>query len=252
MCSACGRIWHKGPTFGYDQGPVSAAAQAMGVTDYTALLSGYSWVSQESLKTTRSPVFITYSFPTEMTPYDKATYPSLASSWRGFSAGDQQEARAALKQWGDACGITFLEARGSHGDIHFNWLPTGSTNSGIGFFPLGEGASSGEPDYYTRFAASSGDIFLNSMYADYFRDTKDFKTYVLLHEIGHALGFKHTFDSSGINPNVLTDAYDNTASSVMSYTYDAGRIPTRLGKLDIQAAQAVYGSGGSDGRQVSS
>src|SRR3954468_18089726 len=72
----------------------------MGVTDYTALLSGYSWVSQESLKTTQSPVFITYSFPAEMTSYDKATYPSLASSWRGFSAGDQQEARAALKQWG--------------------------------------------------------------------------------------------------------------------------------------------------------
>ena len=54
--------------------------------------------------------------------------------------------------------------------------------------------------------------------------------YLLLHEIGHALGFKHPFEG----PNTLSSTYDDHAYTVMSYT---GSYPSVLGPFDVQAAQ---------------
>jgi hypothetical protein len=134
MCFACG-------DFQYSRSDLLHSAVALGapksktVKDYTALLTGRSWVSHETLKTTKSPVFLTYSFPLKINKRDKIGDPEGADSWRAFSRSDQQEAKAALKQWGDACGIKFIEVKNQKGDIQFNWWNTGSFNSGIGYKP---------------------------------------------------------------------------------------------------------------------
>jgi hypothetical protein len=213
------------------------------------LLSGQSWVAPDGMKLTKSPVFITYSFPSKMADHQKEASPDLVDTWHAFSEREKQEARAALKQWGDASGVKFLEVKGGKGDIQFSWMSTGANNSAIGFHPSAYAPYPEKPNYSTYFTDVGGDIYLNTNMEDFFRQDANFKTYILLHEVGHALGLKHTFDSYALNPDVLAEDYDNTDYSVMSYTYTEA--PTKLGPFDIQAVRALYGSPKMDGKQTS-
>lgn len=59
---------------------------------------------------------------------------------------------------------------------------------------------------------------------------------LLLHEIGHALGFKHPFEG---NP-VIEPGHDNDVYTVLSYNRQS--TTTSLGSVDLAAVQLYYGS----------
>ncbi|HLD65644.1 MAG TPA: M10 family metallopeptidase C-terminal domain-containing protein [Pseudomonas sp.] len=63
-----------------------------------------------------------------------------------------------------------------------------------------------------------------------------------VHEIGHALGLKHPFDSDGHNGNTLPAEVDDVRYTVMSYTNAYGYEPTTPMLLDITAIQYLYGA----------
>ncbi len=65
---------------------------------------------------------------------------------------------------------------------------------------------------------------------------------VLLHEVGHALGLAHPFDSS----RPLPSAQDNTNNTVMSYTH-AGPYKTTFQAFDLLALDWIYGRDGLGG-----
>jgi hypothetical protein len=90
------------------------------LSEHKGILSGHSWVSSPTLKTFGRPVFLTYSFPAAIPRHVKKEYSEESPDWRPFSPNDKADARAALKQWGQASGITFLEAKGDQGDIQFS------------------------------------------------------------------------------------------------------------------------------------
>lgn len=69
----------------------------------------------------------------------------------------------------------------------------------------------------------------------------------LLHEIGHALGLKHSFEP----PNKLPRAEDNTDNTVMSYTHK-GEYKTQFQSYDLAALKWIYGDDGLGGISYSS
>ena len=110
-------------------------------------------------------------------------------------------------------------------------------------------------DYYAfafppgDFWTSSGDVwFFNDFYAqDFDRGTYEF--YVVLHELGHAMGLSHSFEGD----QTLSDELDYTNYTIMSYTdpdwayFGSGgnrefTISQSYMVYDIMALQYLYGA----------
>lgn len=213
--------------------------------EYTALLQGTSWNALPTLRPAGKPVFLTYSFP--------RIEQTRGWWWRdewSFDAADMELARYALKQWGDWSGISFIEVKGKDSELKFQWSESGESTEAYANFPTLREFYSRE---YLERDKSGGSVYMNTVYWDEFSANRNYKFYVLLHEIGHALGLKHPFHTSYMNEQLLRSDLDNVANTVMSYT---GRENINhlvsLGWLDVQAVQALYGGPSSDGRNVSS
>ncbi|HLO77317.1 MAG TPA: M10 family metallopeptidase [Magnetospirillum sp.] len=158
--------------------------------------------------------------------------PGVYGGFRVFSDADKAGAREALAEWSKVCNVTFKEVS-SGGQIAFGNADVGGA-SGMTLWQGTTGASSG---YKTTHA----DVYMSSTQSLTYSDGS-FGLRAILHEIGHALGMKHTFDTSG--PTL--SGVENTAQySVMSYdnppsTPNSQPYTPQL--YDIAAAQYLYGA----------
>lgn len=198
-----------------------------GINSIDSLVST-SWASKPG-----QAVTLTYSFMSRL-PSDATN--DDANGFAPMTAVQQAGARTALATWAAVANITFTEVT-SDGNIQLGTNNQGDASSGYAYLPNGV-----DPTY----------LFTNNQDDYNFSFTPgDFGISVLIHELGHTLGFKHpgNYDSTGgdIDGPFLPAATDNLDYSQMSYNTGAGfNLNHNYGitpmLYDIQAMQYLYGA----------
>jgi len=214
---------------------------ATGNNSIDSLLIGYSWLPNAAGSTSTAVTTITYSFLT-----------SNAENISGFQAmntAQEQGVLTALQTWENVANIKFVQVA-SGGQIQFGTADLGTTGSA-------------QTDWHYNSTEFTGNfVYLNNNDNYQSQTTSAFNLVftpgsyspsVLIHEIGHSLGFKHPGDYGGSPTPYLPAATDNRDYSVMSYNNgtayndyyyqfngDVYSVTPML--YDIQAMQYLYGA----------
>ncbi len=179
------------------------------------------------------PVALTYSFLTSV-PSDATA--DDASGFAPMTAVQQQGVRTALAAWAAVANISFTEVSGN-GNIQIGTNDQGNASSGYAYLPDGSSSTA----LYTNNQSSYNFSF----------NPGGFGLSVLIHELGHTLGFKHpgNYNSTGgdVDGPFLPAATDNIDYSQMSYNVGSGfKLNGNYGitpmLYDIQAMQYLYGA----------
>lgn len=199
-----------------------------GNTHIDSLLGGSKWGGSLG-----QGFSLSYSFFSEGLSYYATDYSSdneYLAAYR-LTSGQMTSIRNALQSWGTVTNLSFQEVQDSAtwtGDLRF-----------AGYSDMGSQAAAWA--YYPTTAPVGGDVWIGPATNDTapLAGTYDFHTFV--HEIGHALGLKHTFETESDNNNILSGIYDDARYSVMSYNADYDFLPSGPMLFDVAAIQYLYG-----------
>lgn len=209
------------------------------VNDYTALLTNTStWNHVSGQPFTPKAVFLTYSFAATKPPLVNGINYEDPNFFRPLSDAEKAIFREAINTWSSVSGITFFEVSAGLGDIEAGGYRMNNNTAGQGTMPSsGVYSSNGQAKVYAPGSEPYKGVWLD------IRSGMDLHT--MLHEIGHTLGLEHPHD--GTDP-LLAAAFDNGVNTVMSYK---DFLP-KLGTMDVQAIQALYGTAAQKGTNVAS
>ncbi len=211
---------------------VNPAATGSGIY----LVNGYKWGG--GLNT---GVTLTYSFPTGTASYiSQYSNDYEWSRWLSLDTGERAAVRNALAVWSSSANIKFTEVADNSstvGELRFTYSKNVDADAAAHAYLPGSHPSAGDVwfswDNFNPYGATTIS-----------RGSDDFQT--ILHEVGHALGLKHSFQS----PNAIPANLDNYFYTIMSYTASpwsakndsyASFYPTTPMYYDLLAIQALYG-----------
>jgi hypothetical protein len=179
-------------------------------------LSGYQWANPNvSVSFMPDGTLISSSYPSNLFAVYNAAYPQ--ATW-------QREVARALQVWADVSNLNFHfvsdngAAQGTpglaQGDSRFGDIRIGGYNMGSGILGIGWNPNS---------TTSGGDVELNTNSAFPIGSIPDLAS-VLMHEVGHGIGFNHSLASPAVMEGGLWGTYPGPYAD------------------DIAGVQAMYGA----------
>lgn len=228
------------PTTGIAEIAATENVSATGNDSVDALLSGVAWAPDPGSETTT----ISYSFSTPDSVYhfdivtgyetgDNFNEPTFdMSALTAYAQGLFQNGLANIERFTNLDFVQVEDTPTTAGTIRVAWSAI-TDEDAVAWAYLPSGWVGG------------GDIWLIA--ANHDEDDLDF-FHTLIHELGHALGLKHSFEAEGAFP-ALDSQYEGVDYTVMSYTVSA-RFPDATWSdlwpqsymyFDILALQEMYG-----------
>lgn len=179
-----------------------------------------------------NPANLTYSFSKLSSFYSYSSQEAVAANIFEFSTSQKTGMRNALANFAQIAGLVFTEVSDtatSAGDLRAGNSPTSIMPTAAAYNPYGH--------------PSAGDMFFGGSGVSPLNNGYDYQT--MLHELGHALGLKHTHN--GTEAGTVLDQLKYTVMSYRSYQgagegYSNSFYPTTLMLNDIQAIQYLYGA----------
>ncbi|QJE00148.1 DUF4214 domain-containing protein [Massilia forsythiae] len=172
---------------------------------------------------------------------------NFTGTQQAFTASQQAAVRSAFAYITKLTGIEFVEtAIGTNAQIHLaNANLIGSNVTGLASWHSSYTYSG------TQLASYDADVYVyldnvewGSQNGNLAAGGNGYET--LLHELGHALGLKHPFETTSDNSATLPASQDNTVNTLMSYT-DVGGPYTTYSQDDVAALMWLYGGDGLRG-----
>ncbi|NEP18588.1 MAG: matrixin family metalloprotease [Leptolyngbya sp. SIO4C1] len=188
---------------------------------------------------------ITYSFPNEFRGKDYESNYQGIDGFNAFNSTQKAATRSIMKMYESVADLDLDELTGSQ-----------DRNATI---RLANADGTGRFDGYAGFPSSTdfvqGDVWIDSVNDPRNTNPKigNKGYWVLMHEIGHALGLTHPHESHGLADGPMSSQLDSKEFTVMSYRAHAGGDlipnpvdgvdqPQSLMMYDIAAIQAMYGA----------
>jgi Ca2+-binding RTX toxin-like protein len=168
-----------------------------------------------------------FTFPNSIPSYN--TNPDDANGFTPFSNQQITQTKIALGVISELIDIKFTSTANSNAVNTISFASNTQSSGGYAGYPSdGVGGS---------------DVFLSNQ--DAYKTLLDgsFGAYTLMHEIGHALGLKHPFDTSHPfeTSSPLKGTEESTAWTYMSYNYSSENFILNYSPFDIASLQYIYG-----------